>query len=116
MERHGLGVWVEQTPTITCRVDEPHDPATETGKAVRSAGINRDGKEHDAGGSRAPLCRAAEADTTLWVNSLAKKINQEKRRSSCWCVSVHTPVNTELSLCEYTLTETEQRASSVIHS
>ena len=97
-------------------MDGPHDPATETGKAVRSAGINRDGKGHNAEGSRVSLCRAAEADTTLWVNSVAKRINLEKRRSSCWCVSVHTPVNTELSLCEYTLTETEQRASSVTHS
>lgn len=94
MERDGLGVWVEQTPTITCRVDEPHDPATETGKAVRSAGINRDGKEHDAGGSRAPLCRAAEADTTLWVNSLAKKNKSgEEEEQLLVCLCAHT--------CEY---------------
>ena len=33
-------------PTITCRMDEPRDPTTETGNAVESAGINHDGKEH----------------------------------------------------------------------
>lgn len=46
-------------------MEEPHDPTTETGKAVRSAGINHDGKELDAEGSRVSLCRTAEADTTL---------------------------------------------------
>ena len=45
-------------------MDGPHDPATETGKAVRSAGINRDGKGHNAEGSRVSLCRAAETSAT----------------------------------------------------